>query len=397
MERCVFIDHLAFTIHMSSLRDLETIDLRGHEWRKYSNLPRFSSFFPRFDPFFNDRLARIPANEHFVGWLPSDAECDRICSGISGDKAFIESQIQLFNDSLAAAYVERLKQWLACAFGLRMGPERGRGGYNYQYSAALFSEDAGYEHHGLVFWGGNNATVYVQISGLGCAHVFSGTEPVVIHKWLTHLGVTRLKRIDLAIDDYEGCFTCEGAFRDHQAGAFYGGRGPHPGVANANKWDGRGQFKQEMYMFGSRTSRVYWRVYNKALEQGVTGIWYRSEVELKGFDVDVLLDIAGYFAGLCEYAAQIEPSPPVRPNPYRPSLSDERRAADSLEHSVRWIRRQCSKTIAKILRIIGQDYEALFSLIVRSEDVVDYNLCFPVPDVYQQIISDKLYNRDVPF
>ncbi|EIS7651866.1 hypothetical protein L0V10_001398 [Escherichia coli] len=44
MERRVFIDHLAFTIQMSSLRDLETIDLRGHEWRKYSQLPRFSSF-----------------------------------------------------------------------------------------------------------------------------------------------------------------------------------------------------------------------------------------------------------------------------------------------------------------------------------------------------------------
>ncbi|STG68619.1 replication initiation factor family protein [Escherichia coli] len=80
-----------------------------------------------------------------------------------------------------------------------------------------------------------------------------------------------------------------------------------------------------MYTFGSRQSRVYWRIYNKALEQKVSGTWNRSEVELKGVPVDVLLDIAGYFTGLCDYAAQINPAKPRKFNPYRPDLADEKK------------------------------------------------------------------------
>ncbi|MDE5306534.1 replication initiation factor domain-containing protein [Providencia stuartii] len=62
-----------------------------------------------------------------------------------------------------------------------------------------------------------------------------------------------------------------------------------------------------MIRVGSRQSRVFWRVYDKALEQKVTGSWYRSEVELKKISIDVLLDLAGIYVGLCPYAVQINP------------------------------------------------------------------------------------------
>ncbi|AHE62342.1 phage replication initiation protein [Escherichia albertii KF1] len=152
-----------------------------------------------------------------------------------------------------------------------------------------------------------------------------------------------------------------------------------------------------MYTFGSRQSRVYWRIYNKALEQKVSGTWNRSEVELKGVPVDVLLDIAGYFTGLCDYAAQINPAKPRKFNPYRPDLADEKKAINALEHNVHWLRKQCSKSVAKLFHLLGNDYEAVFTAIVRHEDIQDEKIRFSIPDVYRQVIADKFYNRSVPF
>ncbi|ELD0486785.1 replication initiation factor domain-containing protein [Escherichia coli] len=377
---------------MSALKNLETIQDIPHFWRKYGRLPQVHDFFPVRRNYFREVVAPDTRT-----WLPDDSESNQIVEGISGSREFIEHQMELYQQALQAAYLRRLKIWLSSAFGLSLGPERDRGGFNYRFSAPLFSDDGGYDLHGLVFWGGNNNTIYIQISGLGCSHVFAGTEPQHVFEWLNHLGVTTLKRIDLAVDDFDTVFTCDAAVRDHRYGAFYGGKGPFPGFANACKWDGRAELKQEMYTFGSRQSRVYWRIYNKALEQRVSGSWYRSEVELKGFPVGILLDVAGYFTGLCDYAKQLNPAEPRKFNPYQPDLSDEKKAIKSFESQVQWLRKQCSKSVAKLFHLLGNDYEAVFTAIVRHEDIQDENIRLSMPDVYRQIVADKFYNRDVPF
>nr|WP_284108101.1 hypothetical protein [Escherichia coli] len=164
-------------------------------------MPRLRDFLPGRDAFFRDVV-----DPETRCWVPDDAESDKICSGIFGDRALIEHQIEQYNQAVQAAYLHRLKIWLSSAFGLSMGPERDRGGFNYRCSAPLFSDDGGNNLHGFAFWGGNNNTVYIQISGLGCAHVFSGTEPQDVFKWLKHLNITTLKRIDLAVDDFDGVF-----------------------------------------------------------------------------------------------------------------------------------------------------------------------------------------------
>ena len=55
---------------------------------------------------------------------------------------------------------------------------------------------------GLVGVGGNNDTVYVQINGTGCAKLFDFTTHKKVHWWLSLLGITRLARLDLCVDDY---------------------------------------------------------------------------------------------------------------------------------------------------------------------------------------------------
>ncbi|MEH3803822.1 hypothetical protein POW66_19210 [Escherichia coli] len=143
--RHVFIDHLAFTFPMSELKNLETFDGAIQFWRKYGSMPRLRDFLPGRDAFFRDMV-----DPETRCWVPDDAESDKICSGISGDRAFIEQHIEQYNQAVQAAYLHRLKIWLSSAFGLSMGPERDRGGFNYRCSAPLFSDDGGNNLHGFV-------------------------------------------------------------------------------------------------------------------------------------------------------------------------------------------------------------------------------------------------------
>lgn len=81
--------------------------------------PRLRDFLPGRDSFFRDVV-----DPETRCWVPDDAESDKICSGISGDRAFIEQQIEQYNQAVQASYLHRLKIWLSSAFGLSMGPGR---------------------------------------------------------------------------------------------------------------------------------------------------------------------------------------------------------------------------------------------------------------------------------
>ncbi|KJX15748.1 hypothetical protein SG82_19325, partial [Enterobacter hormaechei subsp. xiangfangensis] len=74
-----------------------------------------------------------------------------------------------------------------------------------------------------------------------------------------------------------------------------------------------------------------------------------------------------------------------------------RLAINSFESDVRWLRKQASKTIARIFHQLGNDYEAVFSSIVRKEHMDDLTLKFRTPDVYQNIVAQKFYNRECAF
>lgn len=386
-ERNVKIDYLAFTMPFCSLKSLETYPHGLNEWRKYGIYPTFHNHVSHKDAFFTDVIKGGK-------WCPSDDELnEQVQSYSTYSKDELERKINDLNREIYLARMHRLKLWLSAVFGLHLGPESDRGGYNYDCSAPLYSVDGGYEHLGMVFWGGNNDTIYIQISGEGCTHVFNGTSPHEIYNWLHHLDVTMLKRIDLAVDDFDGVFTVSAAMRDHKCEAFYGGKGPKPGLGISHKYHGNGSLQQEMITVGSRESRVYWRIYNKALEQKVDDIWHRSEAELKGFPLEILLDIEGAFTGLCEYAQQINPA---SPKTFQRS-GVVRLAINSFESDVRWLRKQASKTIARIFHQLGNDYEAVFSSIVRKEHMDDLTLKFRTPDIYQNIVAQKFYNRECAF
>lgn len=283
--RPVFIDWIAFSAPLSTMKYVDTYPNLGALFHKFEYLPSLQNY-AKANHYTDDQTANFSD-------VPQLAISEK-------------QQSQYFVD-LYSCYLSRLKTWIATVFGLSMGAPRGKGGNGYSDAFPLYSEDGGYDQLGLVYLGGNNETFFVQIPGKGCQYVFSSTTPLEVYSWLKHLDITQINRIDLATDDYDGVFTVDAAKKAFADDAFYGGKGPKLKCRVEFEHDGEGNLTIDMIRVGSRQSRVFWRVYDKALEQKVTGSWYRSEVELKKISIDVLLDLAGIYVGLCPYAVQINP------------------------------------------------------------------------------------------
>ncbi len=371
LNRPVLIDYLAFSAPISAMKDVHTFQEKGFEWRKFQFLPSYKHY----------QHSAIYSVSQGYNDLPE-----------IHSEAMTEQQQEQFLFDLYNCYFSRLKRWISSVFGLVVGAPRGKGGFAYQESAVLYSDEGGNSQLGLLYWGGNKDTFYIQISGAGCSHVFSGTTSQKIHKWLIHLDILRLKRLDLATDDYDGIFTCHAALNAYKDDAFYGGKGPKPKLETSQAIDSLGCPTKEIVNVGSRQSRIYWRIYNKALEQKVSGIWYRSEVELKEISIDVLLNIAEIYVGLCAYAAQINPSKPK----LIPKLLG-RKAIDSIEAKVRWLRKQASANLAKVFHFFNGDINTVLSMIIREEHISDMNLKFDIPPIYQKLLNDKLQTNQCPF
>lgn len=368
-DRAVIIDFLAISGPLVSMKSAHTFPEKGHNWQKWTHLPS-TRLLQRMD------YDQLPDSQ-FLSLASSED---------------VQRKADLYNKQLIACLHARLRMFIASVFGLSVGPARGSGGFAYEDSAVLYSDDGGNEHYGMLYWGGNNGTFYIQISGKGCAHVFSGTTPENIYKWLKHLDITSIKRIDLATDDYDGIFTCNHALEAYKDDAFYNGAGPKPKIGYSNEIDSDGCFTKEIVNVGSRQSRIYWRVYNKALEQKVTGTWYRSEAELKGVPCEVLLNIEGTYTSLCPFAASINPTKPES----IPALLG-RKAVDSIEAKVKWLRKQASSTISKVISFFEGDVDAALSMILREEHLNNSQIKFDIPPVYQTLIIEKVRNIPCPF
>ncbi|HFQ5113594.1 replication initiation factor domain-containing protein [Vibrio vulnificus] len=120
-----------------------------------------------------------------------------------------------------------------------------------------------------------------------------------------------------------------------------------------NSDTGEKVFTKEQGNVGSRQSNVY---YNKKLERNIEAedfVWYRSEVELKKWDVDVILNPLAAFKGLCAYSSSLisDDITPVKTN--RKSKSKKRVALD-LVSAAYWMKRQYGKTLNALVEFQAQ-------------------------------------------
>ena len=367
-EQSVHIDYLCFTFAVKDLRHCHKAIQRLHKHEEYKGLAP-KSLLQR-----HSRAPKFPAPPEFNPTLAKTAE-----------------DIEAYNNAFDVCYRTYLEDCLRIftnqVLGLSLSAPRGLGFQFYTESMKLTSPD-GEDFCGFVGLGGNNDTVHFQINGTGCKHVFARRAPWSLHDWLTNvLGVQSLARVDLAYDDYDGIFDCEYARKAWNDDAFRTadrGRGPvlHEDMTIASMTNGKPNYTKEQYSVGSRTSRVYWRIYNKALEQKLanTGlVWYRSEVELKKWNIDVLLDPAGAFAAINDFSASISTAKKFNTKP-----APTKRAALDLLASAHWMRRQYGKILNSLIEFHEGDIETVVGSLVRD------GTKFTFPDTYGKLVTHIL-------
>lgn len=187
-----------------------------------------------------------------------------------------------------------------------------RRGRFYRWRVRL--QNASGDYVGLIEFGGvetcrtdGTYTLRAELTGQGCRiYESSGMDAGCSHaqRWgqlADRLGLvsTRITRVDLACDDYDGCYSIDWALAQYQAGAFdKRGQRPKPKmIDDMGSGDGR------TFYLGSRTSENLLRVYEKGKEQGDRdSSWVRFEAQLKGssrrlIPLDVLINCDAYLKG----------------------------------------------------------------------------------------------------
>ncbi len=353
--RPVQVDHLAFSFSYGSLRHLDS-----------SNEQDFINMqFPEFK------------KQTVKGRLDSPEA--------------IEKSMELHRNKCRKVLADRFNEFMAKVFNFRLSPMRGRGLHGYEDSMVIY-DSTGTVECGLVGVGGNNDTVYVQINGTGCAKLFEFTTHKKVHWWLSLLGITRLARLDLCVDDYTGIFDCQYAEKCFYEGAFRTApRGRGPTMVPHKRVSQSGELSEEAVLVGSRTSSVYWRIYNKKFEQNIADpevIWYRNEVELKKCDLSLLASPASAFASLCDFAASIDPAEPMRIE------LNKKKAGLEFMARIAWVRRQCGKALSEVIAMTDGDLGEAFGMLIPSHHRrANFNTSLGIPDEYTKQKIEILESR----
>lgn len=137
-------------------------------------------------------------------------------------------------------------------------------------------------HIRVMYDGSENMGCHVEMSGQACREY--ETRGGKYFKWWPTLSEVleahgSFSRIDLAIDDRSGLLSLDEIERKIKAGEVRSKfRTARPGTEH-NLADGT-KIGQTIY-FGSKSSSIQMRFYDKALEQGVDGTWIRTEIQAR--------------------------------------------------------------------------------------------------------------------
>ena len=141
-----------------------------------------------------------------------------------------------------------------------------------------------------------------------------------------------------------------------------------------------------MLCIGKRTSPVFWRIYNKKLEQKINDSrlsWYRSEVELKKWSVDSLLNPDASFAGINGFARSMSEVNGVRTK----SMTKTKTACLALASRVRWYRQSAGRALNDVLKLVNGDISKAIGLLLPDK-VIGEKL--GIPPIYKNLISHVL-------
>jgi len=361
----VKVDHLSFSFKLADLRHCHRAGFAGATAKK-------QNFFP----------------------LPPKIKSTVQLSGLDQEQSHKELEKERLRVQRLKMdfYQETLKRFISHVLGFELSAPRDKGFHGYHNSMTLKSLNG--SDVGFVGIGGQQDTCYIQISGNGCKHLFSHIQLFALHHWLsTVLGITHLSRLDLCKDDYDNNFNCDYAMAAYKEGWFRSGSGGRmPVVKDASEYVFDEDFNRicdvEMINVGKRTSPIYWRIYNKKLEQGITDnrlIWFRSEVELKKWNVDALLNVDEAFAGINQFSKSMTDCDGVRTK----SMSSSKEAALDLASRAKWFRHAAGKALVDVLELLDGDIEQAIGYLLPNDRSTQISK-MGIPPTYSKLINHAL-------
>lgn len=160
--------------------------------------------------------------------------------------------------------------------GLKRGlfTELERGGMGYK-KRIMFG------HITIYFDGSENMGCHVEMSGQGCREYETSN-----HSWLDliafiELETANITRLDLAVDTVDGSLTLEQINEAVQSGRVRSRFSSSRLMMSEKLHDYGTSLTGITRYFGSGTSRVQFRIYDKQLESGTDSVWVRFELQLR--------------------------------------------------------------------------------------------------------------------
>lgn len=153
---------------------------------------------------------------------------------------------------------------------------------NFGYKACLRSG-----HISVYYDGAKGMGVHVSMSGQGCREWEFMTGLTI--NWLIWALVENkatFSRLDLAVDDHKGYFTIKQIKRYVKDRLLQSKFKSAISIEKLSIKDGKTQ--GETIYFGSESSRIRIRMYDKAAEQEVGGHWVRTEVQFRDERADII-------------------------------------------------------------------------------------------------------------
>lgn len=229
--------------------------------------------------------------------------------------------------------------------------------------------------------------IHVEMTGQGCRQFESRSG-----KWRELISRVfevggHFTRVDVAIDDREGYFSLlevrEKMERRELRSRFKEGRDTTSfSFSDESRRDGKTLY------FGSTKSDAKIRIYDKAVEQGVDGLWIRTELECRRERANILAryladseDVGAIVAGVLKnYLAFVDPS--TDSNKARWSISPwwekflgsverlklaMKKAERTIEQVREWFEKQAAPSLALLLKFEGGDLDYLVKLSSDGE------------------------------
>lgn len=250
---------------------------------------------------------------------------------------------------------------------------KGRYGYKTQFING---------HISLLCDGTEDMGIHVILTGQGCREYESNGDLLeLMDRIMLFNGLCT--RIDLAVDDRTGeIIRFEEMIKSANQGHVISKWKTATEIIKRELKDGK--IIGHTLSIGSRSSKMYLRIYDKAMEQRIPGPWYRMELEIKDNRAQVLQDILLFETGvgrvfggiLNQYIRFVKPSPDKNKSRWETekwwlnlvnsvdklSLTKKPRER-SIEEVREWVKKQIGPTLAMLLIHDEGELTELFRII----------------------------------